>query len=243
MARSRKRTQAGLGDFAPWAEAAPARPFINRDQIVRQALALLDDVGFDGLTMRRLAERLGVQAASLYNHVRDKNELLALVADAICGEVPDLDPRRSWREQLETMAWDYRRVLMAHRDAARVLAATPPVGPSRLWIIEQVLAALRGAGFSDDEMVDAAWVGNTYVVGCVLDETLGVPVAEGAEAAADEVRAQLKQWFKALPPERYATLIALADHLVDASSERRFGFGLTALLDGLEHRLASRRAT
>src|ERR687884_2149592 len=111
MARSRVRSR--VGTFAAWAEPAPKRPSIDREQLVREALALLDAAGFDGLTMRRLAERLGVQAASLYNHVRDKHELLALLADAICGEVREPDPRRPWREQLEAVAWGYPRGLLA----------------------------------------------------------------------------------------------------------------------------------
>lgn len=79
--------------------------------------------------MRRLAEKLGIKAASLYNHVKDKDELLALMANAICAEIPDLDHSKPWREQAERMALQVRTVLMAHRDGARVLAATLPVGP------------------------------------------------------------------------------------------------------------------
>src|SRR5438552_789304 len=166
MARARR-----AGIFGVWDEPAPARPVVTRERLIREALALLDEVGFDGLTMRRLAERLGVQAASLYNHIRDKGEMLALLADAICGEVRPADPNRPWREQLEAIAWDYRRVLLAHRDAARVLVATPPLGPQRLRLIEQVLAVLLAAGFDDEAMADAATVFNVYVAGFVLDET------------------------------------------------------------------------
>ena len=85
MARARARERSKVETFAAWAEPAPKRPSIDRERLVRAALALLDAAGFDALTMRRLAERLGVQAASLYNHVRDKHELLALLADAICA--------------------------------------------------------------------------------------------------------------------------------------------------------------
>src|SRR5437867_13029130 len=81
---------------------------LDQERVVRTALALLDEVGLDGLTMRRLADELGVQAASLYWHLRDKEELLDLLADAICEEMPT--PRRegSWREQLTAFALDYR---------------------------------------------------------------------------------------------------------------------------------------
>jgi AcrR family transcriptional regulator len=132
--------------------------------VVRRALELLNEGGFDGLTMRRLAEKLGIKAASLYNYVKDKDELLALMANAICAEIPDLDHSRPWREQAERMALQVRTVLMVHRDGARVLAATPPVGPHRLRLIEQLLHALVGAGLSRARVVDAAFVINSYVV-------------------------------------------------------------------------------
>jgi TetR/AcrR family transcriptional regulator, tetracycline repressor protein len=112
---------------------------------VREVLGLLDEVGFEALTMRRLAERLGVRAASLYNHVGDKLELVALLGDAVCAEVRQPDAGADWRAQLEALATDYRRVLLAHRDAARVVQATPPVGPNRLRLVERTLAMLRDA--------------------------------------------------------------------------------------------------
>src|SRR5215469_6392403 len=96
---------------------------LDRERLVDEALALLDEVGLDDLSMRRLAERLGVTAASLYWYVRDKDELLALLADAISGEIPLPDPDLPWREALEVGARNLRRIAVSHRDGARVLAA------------------------------------------------------------------------------------------------------------------------
>ena len=214
------------------------RPTVTRDQVVRRALEVLNDEGFDGLTMRRLAERLGIKAASLYNHVSDKHELLALMSDAICGEIPELDHSKPWREQAEAMAIEVRRVLMAHRDGARVLAATPPVGPHRLRLIEQVLHALVLAGFSPQRTTDAAFVMNSYVVGFVLDDTLGRPKDT---TSAKRMREEGRRLFKSLPKERYPTLVSLADELIDAPADRRFALGIGALLDGLELRLSRKK--
>ncbi len=188
--------------------------------------------------MRRLAEKLGIKAASLYNHVNDKDELLALMANAICAEIPDLDDSRPWREQAERMALQVRTVLMAHRDGARVLAATPPVGPHRLRLIEQLLHALLGAGLSRARVVDAAFVMNSYVVGFVLDETLGYPADP---ASLKRMREEGRRWFKSLPRQQYPTLVALADDLVDAPAGRRFKLGLRALLDGLQLESSKKR--
>ena len=128
-----------------------------------------------------------------------------------------------------------RRVLMAHRDGARVLAATPPVGPHRLRLNEQVLRALVSAGFSPEKTADASFVMNSHVVGFVLDETLGSPRDTGS---AKRMREEVRRWFKSLPKERYPTLVSLADELIDAPADRRFALGIRALLDGLELRLS-----
>src|SRR5579875_3593997 len=77
---------------------------LDREHVVRVALDLLDEVGLDELTMRRLADRLGVTAASLYWHVRDKDELLALLADAISAQMPEPSLSPPWREELIRVA-------------------------------------------------------------------------------------------------------------------------------------------
>ena len=115
-----------------------------------------------------------------------------------------------------------------------MLAATPPVGPHRIRLIEQVLHALAGAGFSPAKIADASFVMNSYVVGFVLDETLGSP---RDPTAARRMREEGRRWFKSLPKQEYPTLVALADELVDAPADRRFELGLRALLDGFELRL------
>jgi TetR/AcrR family tetracycline transcriptional repressor len=119
-----------------------------------------------------------------------------------------------------------------------VLAATPAVGPNRLRLIEQLLHALRNAGFSSAMVADAAFVMNSYVVGFVLDDTLGEP---RDAAAAKRRREEGRRWFKSLPDTQYPTLITLADTLMDSPADRRFELGMRALLDGFELRLSKRR--
>src|SRR6516165_2969995 len=151
------------------------RSALDRERMVRVALELLDEVGLDDLSMRRLAERLGVTAASLYWYVRDKSELLDLLADAMSAELPfDRDVSGlSWRAQLEAAGRALRQLARAHRDAARILAETTPSGPNRLRAIDTLLGVLRGAGFSPEDTADAAYVFNSYVIGYLLDEALG----------------------------------------------------------------------
>src|SRR5262252_3721695 len=111
-------------------EPPQERVGLTREQVVRAALDLLDEVGLGGLSMRGLADRLGVRAASLYWHLRDKEQLLDLLSEAILGEVPE-PAGGPWRPALEGLAQSYRRVLLAHRDAARVVAGFQS-GPAAL---------------------------------------------------------------------------------------------------------------
>jgi TetR/AcrR family tetracycline transcriptional repressor len=105
----------------------------GREHIVGAALELLDESGLDGLTMRTLAERMGVRAASLYWHIRDKEQLLGLLAEAILAEVPEPPTDLPWRAQLEAFATEYRRVLHSHRDAARIVLEAQPTACTSVW--------------------------------------------------------------------------------------------------------------
>src|SRR5215469_9669276 len=161
------------GGSMPGDVSQGSRAPLDRERLVRAALALLDEVGLDDLSMRRLAERLGVTAASFYWYVRNKDELLALLADTITGEMPLPDTGLPWREALEAGARNLRRVALSHRDAARVLAATMPTGRHRLHAIDALLGLLLQAGFPPADVVDLSYLFNAFVVGFMLDQDLG----------------------------------------------------------------------
>jgi TetR/AcrR family tetracycline transcriptional repressor len=207
---------------------------LDQGQVVRAALALLDEVGLDELTMRRLAERLGVKAASLYRHVRDKDELLVLLGDEISGEIPLTPPSGSWREQLTNVAWNVRRGLLAHRDAARLLAATPPFGPRRLRHIESILRILRSGGLSRRDAARAAYHCNNFVTEFAADEARFASFAAEPAGSRRKVFAQARRHFKSLPREEYPTLVELADDLTEDDPDALFRFGLQTWMRGLE---------
>jgi AcrR family transcriptional regulator len=207
---------------------------LDQAQVVRAALALLDEVGLDKLTMRTLAERLGVKAASLYRHVRNKDELLALLGDEISSEIPFARTTGSWRDQLTEMAWNVRRGLLAHRDAARVLAHTPPVGPRRLKHVEAVLKALRTSGLNDRDAARAAYHLNNFVNEFAADEARFAAFAGGPGASRRKILAEARKQFKALPEDEYPTLVALADHLTEDAQDELFQFGIDMCLRGVQ---------
>jgi TetR/AcrR family tetracycline transcriptional repressor len=213
-----------------------AEPALDQRQIVQAALGLLDEGGFDGLTMRSLAQKLGIKAASLYWHVRNKQELLSLLADEICAPMREPDRALPWRRRLEELANEYRRVLLARRDAARVLARSGgPAGPYRLRLTEIVLRTLLDAGFEHKDAAYAGFLLNDYVTMFVLEETQNGPAAatDGAEAAA----AGAQNWVAALPATEYPSVVALADYLLAPDVDERFQFGIEILRNGLETRL------
>lgn len=207
---------------------------LDQAQVVRAALALLDEVGLDDLTMRRLAERLGVKAASLYRHVRSKDELLVLLADEITGEIPFADASGSWRDQITAIAWNVRRGLLAHRDAARVLANTAPFGPRRLQHIEALLRVLRAAGLSRRDAARAAYHCNNFVTEFAADEARFAALAATPGSTRRKVFTEARRYFKSLPTDQYPTVVELADDLTENEPDALFQFGVDTWLRGIQ---------
>jgi AcrR family transcriptional regulator len=225
---------AGYGDGGGGSKRQP----LDRDRVVRVALKLLDEVGLEGLSMRRLADRLGVKAASVYWHVRDKEELLDLVFDRVIGEiqVPEPDPTR-WREQVAEVAREMRRVINSHRDIARVQLGRFPIGPNALTFSERLHAILRAGGLSDRASAYAGQLLPLYVSAFGLEEGSGLRSPSEEEASPEDVLDMIRGYFESLPVERFPNLVALAGDITGGEFDERFEFGLELLLDGLERRL------
>jgi TetR/AcrR family tetracycline transcriptional repressor len=161
---------------------------ITRDDVVRTALRLLDDVGLEGLTLRRLGCELGVSAPTLYWHVRDKRALLDLVAEAIVAEHrPSARPAQGqpWWEWLSDGAWAQYRALVGHRDAALVVAGNRPTEGS-LSMIEQVISSLVEVGFPPREALESIVTIGHFVLGSALEYQ-----AEAIRGVATETDAAL----------------------------------------------------
>jgi TetR/AcrR family transcriptional regulator, tetracycline repressor protein len=137
----------------------------------------------------------------------------------MCLKVVDTRrPPRSGKSFLNETAIEFRRVLLSHRDGARVLAITAPLGPNRLRLIEAVLTSLVFGGFSSVDAADAASVHNSFVVGFVLDETLG---RTNASIGVEQLSERNTAWWKSLSSDQFPTILALADRLFDATPDRR----------------------
>ncbi|TMR90573.1 TetR family transcriptional regulator [Nonomuraea basaltis] len=143
---------------------------MDRESVVRAALELLDEAGLDGLSVRRLAARLGVQNPALYWHFRNKQELLDEMARELLA--PDMGgPREgeTWRDWLTRRAHRYRRVLLSHRDGARLIAGSDP-GPGVARAFEAELEVMTGLGFTPAQGLHAVSSISHYTLGFVLNE-------------------------------------------------------------------------
>ncbi|MHA6765573.1 TetR/AcrR family transcriptional regulator C-terminal domain-containing protein [Streptacidiphilus sp. PAMC 29251] len=143
---------------------------LERDEVVRTAVRLLDEVGLDGLSMRRLAKELNVQAPALYWHFKNKQELLDHMLIAMAGprlRVPE--PGQSWDDWLVERGRLLRRGMLAHRDGARLAALTRPT-PDLIPAIEVMVGVLREAGFSAGDGLRMILAISNFVTGSALEE-------------------------------------------------------------------------
>jgi AcrR family transcriptional regulator len=144
---------------------------LTRDVLIEAGLKLLDEVGLDGLTVRRLAAELGVQSPALYWHIRTKQELLDGMANAIILRAGMGPPRpgETWQEWLTRRAWAYRRSLLASRDGARVVASAVRGGEA-VRHFEEELAAMVARGFTPVRALRTITALSHYINGHVLQE-------------------------------------------------------------------------
>ena len=221
----------------PWRSApkrgrAP-RPQLSRDVVVGAALKVVESEGGDALTMRRVADEIGVSASSLYGYVDNKEELVQLVLEQIMTEIRLPSADGDWQQILRGWAREVRSVFRRHPGVAGLTLGRVPFGPGMLAVAERMLAVLRAAGLPDQVAAFAGDIGSLYVAAFAYEEDV-TPVAAPGEFAA-----QAGQWLKSLPAEQFPHTVALADLLVAGNSDDRFEWGLDVLIRGLASYLTS----
>jgi AcrR family transcriptional regulator len=220
--------------FDPPVDNQERRHQLTRERVVAEALAVIADDGVQALTMRRLAARLDVVPGALYHHVRNKQQLHDLVLDNVLAEVDvRLDPSLDWTGQLKLLAHRLRTVLEDHPGVAGILKTRDPLGPHSLTLAEAFLGPLQAAGFGDREAGLAFFLLIDYTLGFAVG---GVPTSVNEQRVRDPAtRAQLHQFFRSLPPDRFPALVALGEHVWVDNRDERFRAGLEMLVSGLEH--------
>lgn len=224
------------------------KPDLSVDRIARAAIDVADAEGLGALSMRRVAERLGVGTMSLYTYVPGKAELIDVMLDTVQAETarPE-DVRGGWRARVEGIARENLALYRRHPWLLQVSTARPGLGPNMIAKYDYELAALDGIGLTDVEM-DAAL---TLLLGHVQVAARGL--TEAAQVA-DQTGISDEQWWAAnapllsrvLDPRRYPTAARVGQAAGEAygagDPEYVFAFGLARILDGVEALIADRAA-
>ena len=214
---------------------------VTRDDVIHTAIQLLQEVGLDGLTLRRLATELGISAPTLYWHVKDKRHLLDLMSEEMVRtareKMPPFPADLSWDEKIaEGMRRQYEAII-TYRDGARVVAGNRPT-EAALPQIEQFLKMWVEAGFPPSEALAYILTFGDFITGCALEHQAEM---ERRRALPAEDPGELLKRFEAYPTIHAASLGRGAGHEAAVRAGKRpssFERGLRLLMAGLRLRHA-----
>ena len=206
---------------------------VRRDEVIAAALQLLDEVGLDRLTTRRLAERLGIESPTLYWHFKDKDALLNEMAAFVVAQhhnTPIPEEPEHWPEWFAENARAFRRTLMSVRDGARLHAGSKPDAEEMGRIVPKLDYLVR-SGIPRHEALMAMMAAGQFTLGCVMEAQARQAVDT---CAANDAR-----------PLMMKALEDLADDIEKASpgGDAAFEFGLSLIIDGMHKRLSRRPAS
>ena len=219
-------------------------PALSVEQIVGEAIGLLDEEGIEQLSMRKLGARLNAGATSLYRHVANKDELIELVVDEVYGEleVPPVAKPEEWRASTAAVARSMRAMMLRHPWVGMVLGQVgmKALGPNLSRLSGEIMAVLQTAGFS---AVEADKVMNTlisYVIGMATSEAAWIQViARSGKSEREWVAEVLPAAMKSVQdrPELAEPLLASSGKDPSEIRDENFEYGLETVLDGCGVRL------
>jgi hypothetical protein len=209
--------------------AVDLREPLSRDRILRMALSLADAGDIEAISMRKIALALGVQAMSLYNHVANKDDILAGMVDLAIGEIEVPDLSADWKDAMRRRSISAHEMLLRHPWAAIVIMSRVNVGCANLRYVDATIGCLVNAGFS---WVNADRIWNaldSHIYGFTLQE-LKFPFqpTEYPDAA--------KEGLPLIPAEKYPYMNAMTHQIIEGEYDgiSCFEFGLEIILEGLD---------
>ena len=218
------------------------KPTLTLEQIVQAGVELADQEGLDALSMRKLAQRLGVGAMTLYRYVPSKTELLNLMLDAVSGPDPERESAfaQGWRAGLEAVGRGGRAQYLTHPWLLQVNWSQPVLGPNSMADMELIFDGLREVPLSDQQKMQAIVALDSYVTGAVRQEIL-------SHRAASESGLTDEQFWESQAPileeifasGRFPVMAALAEDTFAGTWEEHFELGLELLLDGVEKQVTA----
>jgi AcrR family transcriptional regulator len=212
-----------------------SRDALNRERVVRAAMDLADENGIGSVTMRELGRALGVKAASLYNHVSGKDDVLNGMADLAAAKIELPSSDIDWKDAMRRRAVSARGVFLRHRWAAGLMDSREWSGPYSLIYADRVLGALIQAGFSP-MIASWAFIGlDSYIYGFERQRS---NFSQADDVDTIEVAQEV---LAAIPQGAYPSLAAVAMEYADKpyDEDAAFEFGLDLIIDGLERRLGA----
>jgi AcrR family transcriptional regulator len=214
------------------------RTHLNKELVIRTAVALADREGLDSLSMRKLADELGAGAMSLYHYVPNKERLLDEMIETVFGEIEPPSLELDWKAALRRRAVSTREALNRHRWAVGLMEGRANPGHATARVHDAVLGCLRQAGFSIEMTIQAMSVQDAYIYGFALQEK-GLPFesAEESAAVAEDQARQIEELAAHFP--YLAEVVAGHVAKVGYDFAEAFEYGLDLILDGLERRRPS----
>jgi AcrR family transcriptional regulator len=210
-------------------DAAPRTP-LTRQRVLRAAVALADRGGVGALSMRKLAQELGVEAMSLYHHVANKDDILDGIVDVVFAEIELPTGEAGWRAAMRRRAISAREALRRHPWATGLMESRSTPGPANIRHHDAVLGVLRNAGFPIELAAHAYSLLDSYIYGFALQEA-SLPFHTPEETA--EVAQTIMAEF---PADEYPYLAEITtDYVLQPGYDygNEFLYGLDLILDGL----------
>ena len=204
---------------------------MTRERLLRAAIALADRDGIESLSMRNLGQAVGVEAMSLYNHLRNKDDLLNGMVDAVFSEIDLPTSGEDWAMAMRKRAISAHQALMRHPWAIGLMESRVQPGPATLRHHDSVLRSLREAGFSIEMAAHTYSALDSYIYGFTLNE-LSLPLDNSRQIA--EVAGNI---LRDNPAGEYPYLTEMAvEHAMKPGYDygNEFEYGLDLILDGLK---------
>ncbi len=208
------------------------RTRLSKRAVVDRALKLADADGLDTLTIRKLAQDLGVTPMALYWHFRSKDDLLEGMSEQIWGEVEvNVDPSVPWWAQLQGGLESLIRVLRAHRSAPQLVLEHEKRNEAALRATEAALTILRGAGFDALHAAEIARSTLWTAITLVMSEAGYHPELSDEERAEWNRRSQIE--LAMLPAARYPRLVECAAPMANCDPDFHYRFGVELFIAGV----------
>jgi AcrR family transcriptional regulator len=210
---------------------AEPRKRLTRERVLRAAIAHADAGGLEALSMRTIAEELGVAPMALYRHIASKNDLVDGMVDIVFSEIDLPSGGEVWRAAMRRRAISVRDVLSRHRWAIGLMESRANPGPANLRHHDAVIGSLRAAGFDMAMVAHAYSLLDGYIYGFALTK-MNLPFDRG-----DEVADMAQSMLAPFPVGEYPNLVAfITEHAMKPGYDYgdEFEYGLDVVLDGLE---------